>query len=259
MRERPAIPAFIVGREPGFEPEVRLGLKWLLETQAGNGEPLIVTPGKHQLTHGALAEVLGKAAVALNRVGTVRGPNGQTVYAATKLTFPPSAWRGGPVLALWPDAKTLEKLERHGTPSAICVVPWTFEEIATWASGRGAVDLTSPDTAPAAPVIGDPVVGVAMRELTLAVNLSTGLSHPSDREHAINVFRVLRGGRHFWDPAEIEAWALGNGWDLHGAEQSSGVARGVAEGKQFQTSGRSTVRSEALGRWRDDAARPTDA
>lgn len=50
------------------------------------------------------------------------------------------------------------------------------------------------------------------------VDRSTGLSHPSDKAHAVDTFRALRKGRYTWDPDVIHAWALANGWGNRGPE-----------------------------------------
>lgn len=238
MRERDHPPAFIVGRESGHEDEVEIGLRWLFET--ANGEGLVVAPTGSQFRHGPLAEAL---------------PRWPPVQTATTRTLSNAAWGRGPVLAVWPDLKMLEKIEDRW-PSAICVVPWNFEEIDSWIQGRRAVDLTAQDAHMPEPAIRDPVVGEAMRGLTSSVNLGTGLLHPSDRAHAIETFRLLESGHHGWDPAEIERWALANTWDIEGAGQLRAVAQGVLEGRKFRVDAIYRLNRKALDHWRERAKSP---
>jgi hypothetical protein len=57
MRERQQPPAFIVGREPGHEDEVDIGLKWLFGEEGGR---LVVAPTGYQFRAGPLAEALSR-------------------------------------------------------------------------------------------------------------------------------------------------------------------------------------------------------
>ena len=43
----------------------------------------------------------------------------------------------------------------------------------------------------ALPTIGDRVVLAAMDELTLRINMATGILHPSDRQATVEMFRTL--------------------------------------------------------------------
>lgn len=65
----------------------------------------------------------------------------------------------------------------------------------------------------------------ALLNLTVCVNLSTGLGHPSDKEHAKRKFAELRAAGVKWDPAEVERWAVRNGWKTADAEELSTLSR----------------------------------
>lgn len=244
-------PSFIVGRETGRTEEVRVGLAWLFATET-KGERLVVTPIKDQLTSGHLAEVLGDTGPALAAGRSVRGPSGETLRAATSRTFPPSGWAGGPVLAAWPDDKSVAAIDQDFRVEALCVIPWLYEWVQSWAVGRRAIDLLALDEKVRAPRISDPVVEQAMRSLTISVNLSTGLSHPSDRAAAIETFRALKKARISWEPAEIEAWAIDNGWSVDDARTLRDVAQGVLNGRRYQTD-RRPWRPDIVKYWREEA------
>lgn len=247
-------PAFITGRKIGRVPEVRRGLQWLLAQP--DGQAVIVAPTKGQYSSGDLAEVLGDAAAALASGVPVAGPSGRAIRGATLRTFRHlSGWSGGPVLLLWPDSKAVADVDDDFRVTSICVVPWTYEEIDTWASGRRAVDLSLPGSTPPAPEIADPVTAEAMASLTSRVNLGTGLTHPSDKAAAVEAFRILKRGGHQWDPAEIEAWAFDNGWSGDGVRELGEVARGVLLGRRYQVS-RSGWRPDILQYWRERASKP---
>ena len=84
-------------------------------------------------------------------------------------------WRQERVIALWPNEKALQRLDDVSTIKALGVLTWQLDEVKTWASGVGAIDLLGEATLEP-PSIQDPVVLGALRSLTNSVNLSTGLS-----------------------------------------------------------------------------------
>lgn len=136
-----------------------------------------------------------------------------------------------------------------GRVGDLCVVPWTYGEVAAWAEGTGATDPLSPRR-PSAPRSNlDPLLEVALESLSSRVNLSTGLVHPSDKSAPIQMFRILAEARVSWDPAEVEAWTLGNRWTARGADQLRDVARGVRDGRRYRV-GRSEWAPDILSKWK---------
>jgi hypothetical protein len=147
----------------------------------------------------------------------------------------------------------LQGLEWASGLKAFAVVPWDEDEIETWRQARGAVDLLGRQPVPEAPKIGDPVVEEAMRSLTRIVNLSTGVRHPRDRSMAIHAFRILKRNGHDYDPAEIRAWAMANGWAADDARELGEYAEGVQRGKAYQA-GPSMHNRQIIRTWRKKAA-----
>jgi hypothetical protein len=253
QRRRPD--AFVVGDDDDATNAVVLGIQWLLARD--DGELLVLVPQKSQFHHRTiLHEVIGEdVARGLGRGRGLIGNPPRAVYASTLRGFPPADWPGGSVLALWADPKMLGKLDQSRRVTAVCAVPWSrADEVAMWASARGAVDLSRPNARqPEPPTIHDPVVEVAMRGLTTSVNLSSVLLDPRDRAYAIGTFRVLQAGGHGWDPDEIKTWALANGWEMEGAERLREYAIGVQQGRRYRTDRWSALRAEALDMWRNEA------
>lgn len=255
-RGRGPRPAFIVGRDVGRSEEVALGIKWLFEVGADDEDRVLIAPTKSQYFSGHLAEVLRTAGPALasgRSVGSDRG--GRTIRGATQQTFRRLSWRGGPVLLLWPESRVLSEIDDDPKASAICVVPWNYENVATWAEGRSAIDLKSPGAKVSASQIADPVVEQAMMSLTSLVNLRTGLVHPRDKASAVQAFRILKRGSHEWEPTAIEAWVMAHGWTMKGAAELRQVAEGVRMGRRFQLRARPVWKSQILRQWRADARR----
>jgi hypothetical protein len=252
-------PTFVTSRETGRVEDVARGLQWLLTFGDGTENALIIAPTKSQYSSGDLAEVLGSAARTLAGGGTVTAAGGRRIRGATQQTLRRLAgWRGGPVLLAWPDARAIADVADDPRVSAICVIPWVYDEVATWAVGTRAVNLSDRSDGPMPPTIEDPVVAAAMRSLTSRVNLSTGLLHPMDKAAAVEAFRILNRGRHTWEPAEIEAWAMAHGWSLEGATHLKNVAAGVAAGRRFQVHRGGSWNAQILKMWRAEAAKPTE-
>lgn len=171
-----------------------------------------------------------------------------TIELATERTG--SAVGGVPVLAVWVDDDQLERLELD-RPSALCVIPWLPANISRWRDAYGPTNMRSGEPA-TAKQLASPVVERALESLTMRVNLSTGLGHPSDKAAAVGVFRILKSGGERYDVDEVAAWAATNGWGLGGARELSEIAQGVLEGRRYQVE-RHGWREDILEQWRDGA------
>lgn len=98
-------------------------------------------------------------------------------------------------------------------------VPWLDKEGDAWAQKWNAETHGEPMSVSQVDLPKEATT--ALLNLTVCVNLSTGLGHPSDREHAKRIFSKLRSVGIKWDPAEVEKWAVRNGWKTVDAEQLS--------------------------------------
>jgi hypothetical protein len=156
------------------------------------------------------------------------------------------------VVSCWPNAKDLDNLDGLPSLKALVVVPWNEEEIGTWHNARRAVDLLGRRPPAPRPTISDPVVEVALTDLTKRVNLSTGLGHPDDRSAAIQALQILKRNRHQFQPDEVHAWAMANGWSADHARQLGEYAAGVLAGKAYRT-GRQQWISRIIITWRSEA------
>ena len=205
-------------REPSRDEELNLLVGWIVE-QTGSGL-LFVGPQARSLENSSLATALVK--------------NRRAQYTTWKNK---DWWRQPRVIALWPSEKALQQLDDVSTIEALGVLTWGLKEVSAWALGVGATDLLG-EASVETPTIQDPVVLGALRSLTNSVNLSTGLTHPSDWDHAVQVFRTLRKRGHTIDGDEIETWALANGWSYRHASDVGQLAREIAAGKAKRTKSR---------------------
>jgi hypothetical protein len=213
---------------------IRLGLRWLVGWVADHpdeGAPLIVAPTNTQIRDDELL----RAACKTMECTTVR---------SLRHAPPPDR----PVLLLWPDAKTLGEFDERS--SALCVVPWPSDPIDYWIQARGAVDVTGrSDSSPGTVLVSNPVVGEAMKMLTIVVN-TAHLANYDDIATAIHVFQELRRGGEAFTPDEVHAFALANGWSADAAGRLRRYAEGVLAGQRYRPKGRAVIRPDALDYWR---------
>ena len=201
---------------PSREEELKLLLAWLMEQP---GEDLaLVGPSADSFTHSELASALVDRGVPYRSMRQLKAAgSGRNSMAR--------------VVALWPTRELLNHVEDHCAKlTALAVLNWDFASIDLWVRARDPFDVLGVSK-PTGPVQLEPVLLGALKSLTNAVNLSTGLAHPSDWDAAVLTFRRLRDSRVAFDPDQVEAWAMANGWSSSDAADLGSVARDIASGK----------------------------
>lgn len=217
----------------------KLAARWVIEqAQQVGGQPLVYSPTKRNVEYDPLLQAL------------VREFPLETWQSQAWR----SGWRGGPVLALWPDQKHLGLIAEKHHVTALCVVASSLEEVRGWAVASGAVSLKPATTPEPAPLAIDPVVRVALRDLGRRMNHSNQLHGSMDHADAISWFRTLAKAGYPIDPEALHAYALLDGWPGGGADRLKELATKVAAGKALQ--GWNTDRwggKAAIERWREEA------
>ncbi|CAN5423688.1 hypothetical protein BH10ACT3_BH10ACT3_02840 [soil metagenome] len=192
--------AYISDVPARIEDYLPLALAWAAqEVKVHGGELTVVAPGMSQFR-----------STGLNKLP-------KHVKTSTTKKLGPVPHLTTVVIACWPDRSMLERVDGAGGVKALLVLPWLQDEINWWLAARGAVDILGKVQVAAVPTISDPAVLDAMTALTMAVNLSSGLTHPSDKRNAVTTFRRLRKAGHVWSTEEIQTWASANGWDADDA------------------------------------------
>ena len=238
----PTYPAAYTHREASRGDEAQLLVAWLL---SASGNVVLAAPARSNYVS---AEFLGTLGLARRPQLIDRNIGDLSQHKPAK------------VLALWPTSQLLGKIdERRDAVTAVAVLPWGLDEIAPWCVARGAVDLLGLAPTPPARSIANPVVLGAMREITMGVNMSAPLSHPSDHDRIVSAFRLLLRSGHGFDVSEIRAWALANGWAGRDVDELVDKVQRIAQGRvvKLKTRGPSVWRFDqaTLHRW---AARGTE-
>lgn len=229
---------------------VKVALAWAVRfaTEHGHRRAMVFTSTLSQVD--SLANILGANPAKLRRDRSFRVGN-VTVDLVTERQAS-TRRQDGPVVGLWVDDQQLEmRLDGLDAP-ALCVVPWNRADIEQWKANWNPADLRTGKPAGQAVTIGNLVVEAAMRSLTVAVNLSTGLSHPSDKEAAVQTFRLLRDSGERFEPSEVQAWAVRNGWRPRHARELAEVAQAIIDRRAIR-GGRPRWRKDIVEYWREEA------
>jgi hypothetical protein len=152
-----------------------------------------------------------------------------------------------PILACFPSAKLLDKLDALLGVTALIVLPWSLDEIRPWLAAHGAKDiLGGADVVPV--TVSNPVVAEALKSILLHINLNTGVGHPSDKHAVIEAFRILKRGGEAVDPDEVRAWLVQEGMEPRHANTIAEIA---ADPTKFRHSERTSFWSpDILQAWK---------
>lgn len=235
---------------------LKQGLVWLgrlTESDPAKRKAAIAIYTKGQLSGTTIETVLGTPACKALAKGQAVGfgKASLSLITARERIY---SWNG-PILAVYPPKKLIDALDDLTGVTDMMVVPWTMEEIEFWIKAWGAEEFGG--TAPKAekPPL-DPVVVAALKTLTETVNLSTGITHPSDKMAALDTFRILVGHRVSYHPEAVRAWLVGQGgWSPRDADAVQEIAQGYLEGRRFRGHGREFWNDSIIDRWREEAAK----
>jgi len=233
---------YYVHAEGPDEDAMRLAFAWLLESVKRSQTAvtaLLAIPVKDNL-RGIITKVIGDK-VARHLASGRAVPIEQSASDILLITqrAKPIGWRGGPVLAAYPTKELLDMLDDLYGVTEMVVVPWRLAEVQYWVETWAPQELRG--LVPVTPTIHvrNPVVVEALRTLTETVNLSTGISHPSDRQATIDLFHRLKQAGEQFDPLEVRAWLVSQGgWSPQHANEVKAVAQSVIAGKRLKGGGK---------------------
>jgi hypothetical protein len=228
------------------------GFRWLFRFAQEHGceKAAVFVPGVAQIE--SLGRVVGEEVARSLRKDREIVVDGVTVDLLIERRLP-FAFEEGPVLAVWVDDRQLDKLDGLRSPG-ICAIPWVQTDIDGWKTNWNPVDVRTGEPEGSDETIGNPVVVKAMEALTNSVNLSTGLGHPSDKESAIQMLRLLKGAGEDYDPDQLRAWAVRHGWQPHHARSLAEIAEKINMGRRVQGGRRQMWRTDIIDLWREEAA-----
>lgn len=115
-------PAAVTGSSASDGDAVTTAVTWFTSRVRKQAEtPHVYLPGRRN----------ADSAPALLQLSKVRG--GVTETWRTLLN---ARWPGGPVLAAWPDDEHLALIADDSRKTALCVIPWSETDVASWVRAR---------------------------------------------------------------------------------------------------------------------------
>jgi hypothetical protein len=240
---------FFIRSEGPSSQAVREALRWLLRYPKEKCFLAVIAYGN---LRGIISDVIGADNVkVLTRTGRLNLSNKEIVLVTERK--PIYDGENSPLVVFYPNRKFLDELDSVRNLSAMLVVPWTMSEVELWIRTRNATELGKPKQVNVPPFVKNKVVEQALNGLTARVNVSTGVSHPRDREAAIQTFQILRNGGEMFTPEEVKAWLIAKGgWRATDAQEVAEIARQVLEGRKLRR-GDPSWREDILEMWRKDA------
>lgn len=195
---------------------LKLGLRWLIHQP---GSPLVVLSAKKVAGNNPLLA----AAIKQYRIPVAAPPRMNDL-----------GWRGGSILAPWANERALLAIDSDlRSVAAVCVIGWSEGQHRTWIDGHRARDLRAPDEVPAAAVMLDPVVELAMQEATNSINHNNALVTYAEKAYVVRTLQELVKGGYRYDTEQLVAWVTANGWYPAEIPRLREYANGVLAGKRF--------------------------
>ena len=232
----------------GNEDLVRLALVHLKTSarQDAATEAWLVGNSKDDLKSGVVANALGEHAASLKAGRPVDlAPGCRLQFFSGRML--PAVAKGVSVLACWPTPDLLNKLDAIPGIRTLIVLPWNLNDVKTWLDANGAEDILGIATV-AKKKVTNPTVLEALESIGASINISAGLTHPSDRDRVIDAFKILRDGGESIDAAQVRAWFQQAGMPPEYALEAFEIA--AAPGNFRKASAVDYWPPDVLERWR---------
>jgi hypothetical protein len=97
-----------------------------------------------------------------------------------------------------------------------------------------------------------PLVNEALKSLTIMVNLTTGILHPSDETFAKEYFKALYKEGEPLDSSEIAVWAEKNGWKSKHAKELGKLAQKIGDGGRVTIKNKNMVKPNIIERLKEN-------
>lgn len=120
----------------------------------------------------------------------------------------------GTILAVYCTSHDMHLIDSNSSADDIIFVSWLPDEANHWENtwhNHGLIIMKG-ETSLNIPQIPEEIVQ-SLTNLTAIINLSTGLSHPSDKKHAEQIFKELSQKGYKADEEQIASWAMAHGWN----------------------------------------------
>lgn len=121
----------------------------------------------------------------------------------------------GTILAIHCTSNDMNKIDSNASSAdTIIFLSWLLNEANNWENiwHNNSLTIMHGEASTLIEPLQEEVIQELTR-LTKIINLSTGLAHPSDKEHAKRIFMGLKKKGYRVDVQAILNWAIANGWN----------------------------------------------
>lgn len=176
----------------------------------------LIVPSKAAFSTTVIADALGEKAtkellkgnmVAIKNGVVFKLESADTLRNSTAIRIALAAYLG---------ARDLRAVDSLGGLQSVVFLPWHSDDGEGWQQSWSAEVLG--EKCPEAKLNLNADLEEKLKSLTMIINRSTGLSHPSDLKTAKQMFESLVADGVPVEPREVKIWALRNGWRPDHAE-----------------------------------------
>ena len=225
-------PSYYIGSTGPQDEAIITGFRWLINEAANQNQVGYVAVSRKanldNISHWSqLAPILNS----LSKYGVVQVQN-----VTLNLITPRDRYMftsKGPVLAIYGGQSLLDIIDSNPDVTCALYIPWQGQEHADWSATWNATRLDSDEPQPSEQK--EPLSGVAffaLESLTKIVNLSTGITHPSDREHAIRCLETLFHKNAQCNPETIRRQLVRLRWQPSDAAKVKEIADMIWNGRR---------------------------
>lgn len=221
-----SISRFLIENNGSNQDNIKIALSkaYHLCKDAGLQRVSLLFPAKGTFSHSDIATFLGTQA-------TKALIKGQTVDLGNKVRLEFNTPKNSPiygnhdiVLATYLTDKDMDIVDSIQNINSIVFLPWSEEEGKRWLS-TWEPEIVGPSTWKILkPELPDPIGNEILR-LGRCINMSTGLSHPSDKDRAKRIFAGLKKQGLKASEEAIRQFAVNNGWAPVRAQELASFAK----------------------------------
>ena len=184
-----------------------------ISTQSNNKSIHIIFPHKANFESTNLGKIINQIFGAGSAKKLCKGETlgNLDFILPSKISFNNSS---GTILAIYCTPDDMNKIDSNSSANSIIFVSYLLEEADIWENTwyNNGLDIIHGEPSQQIEILSEEITS-ALKRLTSIVNLSTGLTHPSDQKHAQRIFKELQEKGYKADEQAVANWAIANGWN----------------------------------------------
>jgi hypothetical protein len=213
----------------GPRPEsIAVAFEWLVRIckNSGGGQQCFLLVNTLSNLDGAVETILGVQPTKSLKKGhslSLPGDAG-TLTAYSERTLRNASLKGNAIV-LFPTKSFLDAVDSMIGLESVLVVPYAEKEVAQWIATWEATEILGNPFFLNTP-ISDRALREALDRIDTVVNVSTGLAHPSDKDHANRILKQAKRNDATMDHGAARAYLIGKkGWKPRHADSVAKIVK----------------------------------